>query len=214
LKKHSIARLIGSPPGYVGYEQGGALTEAVRRRPYQVVPFDEVEKAHPDVFNILLQVMDDGRLTDGQGRTVDFSNTLIVLTSNLGSELMGQDETNADIENQVMEVVKSAFRPEFLNRLDEILIFNRLRQENMRDIVDIQLKRLLAKLDEQGIVLEIDDKAKDWLAQKGFDSIYGARPLRRVIQKGLENPIASKIISGFSSDRIKVTADDDTLKLS
>ncbi|MDR1366054.1 MAG: ATP-dependent chaperone ClpB [Holosporales bacterium] len=214
MEKHSVARLIGSPPGYVGYEQGGALTEAVRRRPYQVILFDEIEKAHPDVFNILLQVMDDGRLTDGQGRTVDFSNTLIILTSNLGSELIGQDKTNADIESQVTEVVKGAFRPEFLNRLDEILIFNRLRQENMREIVDIQLKRLLAKLDEQGIALEIDDKAKALLAQKGFDSIYGARPLRRVIQKELENPIASKIISGLGSGRIKVTASDDSLKLS
>jgi ATP-dependent Clp protease ATP-binding subunit ClpB len=214
MEKHSVARLIGSPPGYVGYEQGGALTEAVRRRPYQVILFDEIEKAHSDVFNILLQVMDDGRLTDGQGRAVDFSNTLIILTSNLGSKLTKQGETSVDIENQVMEVVKSAFRPEFLNRLDEILIFNRLRQENMREIVDIQLKHLLTKLDEQGITLEIDDKAKEWLAQKGFDSIYGARPLRRVIQKELENPIASKIISGFSNDRIKVTINDNGLKLS
>ncbi|MDR1475539.1 MAG: ATP-dependent chaperone ClpB [Holosporales bacterium] len=204
MEKHSVSRLIGSPPGYIGYEQGGALTEAVRRRPYQVILFDEIEKAHADVFNMLLQVMDDGRLTDGQGKTVDFSNTLIILTSNLGSELV-KDDTSGNDDKRIMEVVKGVFRPEFLNRLDEILIFNRLRRENMREIVDIQLKKLVAKLEAQGIALDVDGKAKDWLTKEGFDSVYGARPLRRIIQKELENPIASKIIAGLGSDKIRVT---------
>ena len=191
MEKHSVARLIGAPPGYVGYEEGGALTEAVRRRPYQVILFDEIEKAHPDVFNVLLQVLDDGRLTDGQGRTVDFRNTLIVMTSNLGAEYLVNQKDGEDSEavrDQVMAVVRANFRPEFLNRVDEILLFHRLRREDMGRIVDIQLQRLLKLLDDRKITIKLEPAAREWLADKGYDPAYGARPLKRVIQKALQDP--------------------------
>jgi ATP-dependent Clp protease ATP-binding subunit ClpB len=203
MEKHAVARLIGAPPGYVGYEEGGALTEAVRRRPYQVVLFDEIEKAHPDVFNVLLQVLDDGRLTDGQGHTVDFRNTLIVMTSNLGSEYLvnqpeGQD-TDA-VKDQVMAVVRSAFRPEFLNRVDEIILFHRLKRGDMGRIVDIQMGRLQKLLDERKIVIRLEPSARDWLAERGYDPAYGARPLKRVIQKAVQDPLAELILSGRVKD--------------
>src|SRR6266436_1034913 len=203
MEKHSVSRLIGAPPGYVGYDEGGALTEAVRRRPYQVVLFDEIEKAHPDVFNVLLQVLDDGRLTDGQGRTVDFRNTLIVLTSNLGSEALANLPEGADVgeaRESVMEAVRAAFRPEFLNRLDEILLFRRLSRADMTDIVDIQLKRLARLLVDRKIALDIDQAAKVWLAKTGYDPVYGARPLKRVIQRALQNPLAEQILQGRIAD--------------
>ena len=203
MEKHSVARLIGAPPGYVGYDEGGALTEAVRRRPYQVILFDEVEKAHPDVFNVLLQVLDDGRLTDGQGRTVDFRNTLIVLTSNLGSEILANlPETVevASVRGEVMQIVRGAFRPEFLNRLDEILIFRRLSRADMKGIVDIQLDRLQKLLADRKIVLAVDAAARAWLAEAGYDPVYGARPLKRVIQRSLQNPLAELILAGRVSD--------------
>ncbi|TAL37612.1 MAG: ATP-dependent chaperone ClpB [Alphaproteobacteria bacterium] len=203
MEKHSVARMIGAPPGYVGYEEGGALTEAVRRRPYQVVLFDEVEKAHPDVFNILLQVFDDGRLTDGQGRVVDFSNTVLIMTSNLGSDFLVELKDGEDVEDaraSVMGVVRSAFRPEFLNRIDEILLFRRLSRDMMVNIVDIQLKGLEKMLAERQITLELDDKAKKHLADAGYDPMYGARPLKRVIQKDLQNPLANMIIEGKIAD--------------
>ncbi|HEX8417288.1 MAG TPA: ATP-dependent chaperone ClpB, partial [Methylobacterium sp.] len=203
MEKHSVARLIGAPPGYVGYEEGGALTEAVRRRPYQVVLFDEVEKAHPDVFNVLLQVLDDGRLTDGQGRTVDFRNTLLIMTSNLGAEYLvnqpeGQD-TDA-VRNEVMGVVRGHFRPEFLNRIDEIILFHRLKRSEMGAIVDIQLGRLQTLLDERKIAISVDPEARDWLADRGYDSAYGARPLKRVIQKTVQDPLAEQLLSGLIHD--------------
>ena len=203
MEKHAVARLIGAPPGYVGYEEGGALTEAVRRRPYQVVLFDEVEKAHPDVFNVLLQVLDDGRLTDGQGRTVDFRNTLLIMTSNLGSEYLvnqpaGQD-TDA-VRPEVMGVVRAHFRPEFLNRIDEIILFHRLARSEMGAIVEIQLGRLQKLLDERKIALDVDADARDWLADKGYDPAYGARPLKRVIQKNVQDPLAELILSGQIRD--------------
>jgi ATP-dependent Clp protease ATP-binding subunit ClpB len=203
MEKHSVARLIGAPPGYVGYEEGGALTEAVRRRPYQVVLFDEIEKAHPDVFNVLLQVLDDGRLTDGQGRTVDFRNVLIVMTSNLGSEylvnLPGGEDTKT-VEKEVMAVVRAHFRPEFLNRIDEIILFHRLRREDMGDIVDIQLRRLNRLLEDRKTKLDLDGKARQWLAEKGYDPTYGARPLKRVIQKWVQDPLAQMLLAGEIRD--------------
>jgi ATP-dependent Clp protease ATP-binding subunit ClpB len=207
MEKHSVARLIGAPPGYVGYDEGGALTEAVRRRPYQVVLFDEIEKAHPDVFNVLLQVLDDGRLTDGQGRTVDFRNTLIVMTSNLGAEYLvaqpeGQD-TDA-VRDQVMGEVRARFRPEFLNRVDEIILFHRLKREHMGRIVDIQVQRLGKLLEERKIAISLDNKARDWLADKGYDPAYGARPLKRVIQKHLQDPLAELILAGKVKDGDKM----------
>jgi len=203
MEKHSVARLIGAPPGYVGYEEGGALTEAVRRRPYQVVLFDEIEKAHPDVFNVLLQVLDDGRLTDGQGRTVDFRNTLIIMTSNLGAEYLvnqpeGQD-TDA-VRDEVMGVVRSHFRPEFLNRVDEIILFHRLKRTEMGAIVDIQMKRLQRLLEDRKIALELEPEAREWLSQKGYDPAYGARPLKRVIQKHVQDPLAEAILAGDIKD--------------
>jgi ATP-dependent Clp protease ATP-binding subunit ClpB len=211
MEKHSVARLIGAPPGYVGYEEGGALTEAVRRRPYQVILFDEIEKAHPDVFNVLLQVLDDGRLTDGQGRTVDFRNTLIVMTSNLGAEFLVNQKEGEDsdaVRDQVMTVVRASFRPEFLNRVDEILLFHRLRREDMGRIVDIQLQRLLKLLDERKIIITLEPAAREWLADKGYDPAYGARPLKRVIQKELQDPLAALILSGRvkDGDAVKVSA--------
>ncbi len=216
MEKHAVSRLIGAPPGYVGYEEGGALTEAVRRRPYQVVLFDEVEKAHPDVFNILLQVLDDGRLTDGQGRTVDFTNTVLIMTSNLGAEHLVRLEDGKSVEtvrNQVMEAVRAAFRPEFLNRLDEILLFARLGREQMTGIVDIQLGYLHKLLAGRRITLDIDDKARKWLADKGYDPAYGARPLKRVIQTELQNKLAELILRGEIPDgsAVRVTEKGGTL---
>ena len=203
MEKHSVARLIGAPPGYVGYEEGGALTEAVRRRPYQVVLFDEIEKAHPDVFNVLLQVLDDGRLTDGQGRTVDFKNTLIIMTSNIGSEFLANQKEGEDTEAvrpYVIAEMRTKFRPEFLNRIDEIILFHRLKREHMASIVDIQLGRLQKLLTDRKLKLEIDDKARTWLADKGYDPVYGARPLKRVIQKFVQDPLAEQILSGKVKD--------------
>jgi ATP-dependent Clp protease ATP-binding subunit ClpB len=216
MEKHSVARMIGAPPGYVGYEEGGALTEAVRRRPYQVILFDEVEKAHPDVFNVLLQVLDDGRLTDGQGRVVDFRNTLIVLTSNLGGDILaGQAEGHDtdEVRGQVMAIVRAAFRPEFLNRLDEIILFHRLFPEQMDAIVDIQLKRLKALLTDRKITLDLDGAAIAWLAETAYDPVYGARPLKRVIQRTLQNPLAGMILDGSISDgdHVHVTAGEGGL---
>ncbi|MBY3038073.1 ATP-dependent chaperone ClpB [Rhizobium laguerreae] len=217
MEKHSVARLIGAPPGYVGYDEGGALTEAVRRRPYQVVLFDEIEKAHPDVFNILLQVLDDGRLTDGQGRTVDFRNTMIIMTSNLGAEYLTQlrdGDDSGTVREQVMEVVRGHFRPEFLNRIDEIILFHRLKREEMGAIVDIQLKRLVALLSERKIVIDLDEEARHWLANKGYDPVYGARPLKRVIQKFVQDPLAEQILSGQVPDgsTVTVTSGSDRLQ--
>jgi ATP-dependent Clp protease ATP-binding subunit ClpB len=203
MEKHSVARLIGAPPGYVGYEEGGVLTEAVRRRPYQVILFDEVEKAHSDVFNILLQVLDDGRLTDGQGRTVDFRNTVIILTSNLGTEFLIGDETPA-VRADVMQAVRAHFRPEFLNRLDEIILFHRLTRPNMDRIVDIQVGRLTKLLADRKIDITLDAKAQEWLASAGYDPVYGARPLKRVIQRRLQNPLAQLLLEGKISDGSQV----------
>ncbi len=203
MEKHAVSRLIGAPPGYVGYEEGGALTEAVRRRPYQVVLFDEIEKAHPDVFNVLLQVLDDGRLTDGQGRTVDFRNTLIIMTSNLGSDYLVNQRDGDDSEavrEEVMAVVRGHFRPEFLNRVDEIVLFHRLRREQMGAIVDIQMARLRKLLDERKIVIELTPEARAFIADKGYDPAYGARPLKRVIQKLLQDPLAGRILAGTVKD--------------
>jgi ATP-dependent Clp protease ATP-binding subunit ClpB len=216
MEKHSVSRLIGAPPGYVGYDEGGALTEAVRRRPYQVVLFDEIEKAHPDVFNVLLQVLDDGRLTDGQGRTVDFKNTLIIMTSNLGSEYLVSLADHEDVDvarDNVMAVVKAAFRPEFLNRVDEIILFHRLRKTEMGAIVAIQIKRLAKLLEDRKISIELDDSAVKWLGERGYDPSYGARPLKRVMQKELQDPLAEKILGGEIRDGsvIKVSAGSDRL---
>ncbi len=216
MEKHSVARLIGAPPGYVGYEQGGVLTEAVRRRPYQVVLFDEVEKAHGDVFNILLQVLDDGRLTDSQGRTIDFRNTIIILTSNLGAQHIAElpdGESLEKVRPLVMNAVQQAFKPEFINRLDEIVLFNRLARDLMHRITEIQLGRLQTRLDERNVTISLDDKAYNWLSEAGYDPIYGARPLKRVIQRELENELAQKILSGKVMDgaTVNVSADKDGL---
>lgn len=212
MEKHSVARLIGAPPGYVGYEEGGVLTEAVRRRPYQVILFDEVEKAHPDVFNILLQVLDDGRLTDGQGRTVDFRNSLIIMTSNLGAEFLASNEEGEVSEEdaaKVMDVVRASFRPEFLNRIDEILIFHRLARSDMSKIVQIQLGSLSRLLADRSIGLDLSDEAIDWLADKGYDPAYGARPLKRVIQKYLQDPLAEQLLGGEIHDHSVTSVDCD-----
>ncbi len=203
MEKHAVARLVGAPPGYVGYEEGGVLTEAVRRRPYQVILFDEVEKAHADVFNVLLQVLDDGRLTDGQGRTVDFKNTVIILTSNLGTEYLSGDET-AEARAAVMAAVRGHFRPEFLNRLDEIILFHRLTRQDMDRIVDIQIGRLSKLLADRKIEIDLDNKARDWLGNAGYDTVYGARPLKRVIQKRLQDPLAQLLLEGKMGDGSKV----------
>lgn len=217
MEKHAVSRLIGAPPGYVGYDEGGALTEAVRRRPYQVVLFDEIEKAHPDVFNVLLQVLDDGRLTDGQGHTVDFRNTLIVMTSNLGSDYLVNQPEGEDtdkVRDQVMGVVRSAFRPEFLNRVDEIILFHRLQKSEMTSIVDIQMKRLQKLLDDRKIVITLEPSAREWLANKGWDPAYGARPLKRVIQKSVQDPLAEMILSGTVKDGETVVVSGGPLGLS
>jgi ATP-dependent Clp protease ATP-binding subunit ClpB len=218
MEKHSVSRLIGAPPGYVGYDEGGALTEAVRRRPYQVVLFDEIEKAHPDVFNVLLQVLDDGRLTDGQGRTVDFRNVLIVMTSNLGSDYLVNQPEGEDtkaVEKDVMNVVRGHFRPEFLNRVDEIILFHRLRREDMGAIVDIQFRRLAKLLEDRKIEISLDPKGRQWLADKGYDSAYGARPLKRVIQKWVQDPLAQSLLAGEIRDgqTVRVGADRGRLTI-
>jgi ATP-dependent Clp protease ATP-binding subunit ClpB len=216
MEKHSVSRLIGAPPGYVGYDEGGALTEAVRRRPYQVVLFDEIEKAHPDVFNVLLQVLDDGRLTDGQGRTVDFRNTLIIMTSNLGSEFLvnqPEGEDTSEVREQVMGMVRAHFRPEFLNRVDEIILFHRLQKSEMGRIVEIQFARLQKLLEERKITLTLDAAARDWLAAKGWDPAYGARPLKRVIQRNLQDPLAEMILAGevADGDRVAISSEGNVL---
>ncbi|MFQ5765787.1 MAG: ATP-dependent chaperone ClpB, partial [Rhodospirillales bacterium] len=218
MEKHAVARLIGAPPGYVGYDEGGALTEAVRRRPYQVVLFDEIEKAHPDVFNVLLQVLDDGRLTDGHGRTVDFRNTIIVMTSNLGGDVLAAQEEghdSAEVRDEVMTVVRQAFRPEFLNRLDEIILFHRLLREHMARIVEIQLGNLRRLLADRHITLKLDKAAESWLAEQGYDPVYGARPLKRVIQRSLQNPLAGLILEAKIADGedVKVSAGKDGLTI-
>jgi ATP-dependent Clp protease ATP-binding subunit ClpB len=213
MEKHAVARLIGAPPGYVGYEEGGVLTEAVRRRPYQVILFDEVEKAHSDVFNVLLQVLDDGRLTDGQGRTVDFKNTVIILTSNLGTEFLGLEGDQTQARAQVMQAVRSHFRPEFLNRLDEIILFHRLTRANMDKIVEIQMGRLDKLLADRKIVVTLDDKARHWLGNAGYDPVYGARPLKRVIQRRLQDPLAQLILEGRITDGSQVTVSASTTGL-
>jgi ATP-dependent Clp protease ATP-binding subunit ClpB len=212
-EKHSVARLVGAPPGYVGYDEGGQLTEAVRRRPYSVVLLDEVEKAHPEVFDILLQVLDDGRLTDGQGRTVDFRNVLLILTSNLGSQFLADQTLDAGTKRQaVMNVVRTSFKPEFLNRLDEIVLFDALDTEELAQIVEIQLKRLNARLADRRIGVEATAGAKEWLALTGFDPVYGARPLRRLVQTTIEDELARQVLSGQVSDGDTVTFDVDDSK--
>jgi len=209
MEKHSVARMIGAPPGYVGYEEGGYLTEAVRRRPYSVILLDEVEKAHQDVFNVLLQVLDDGRLTDGQGRTVDFRNTVIIMTSNLGSQVIQEyagEKNYAKMKSAVMEIVQQSFRPEFINRIDDIVVFHPLGTKQIRAIVDIQLVYLRKRLQERNMDLTLDDSARDLIGEAGFDPVYGARPLKRAIQQQIENPLAQKILQGefVPGDRIRV----------
>jgi len=216
MEKHSVARMIGAPPGYVGYEEGGYLTEAVRRRPYSVILLDEVEKAHQDVFNVLLQVLDDGRLTDGQGRTVDFRNTVIIMTSNLGSQVIQEysgEKNHSKMKSAVMEIVQQSFRPEFINRIDDIVVFHPLGTQQIRAIVDIQLVYLRKRLQERNMDLTLDDAARDLLGEAGFDPVYGARPLKRAIQQQIENPLAQKILQGefVPGDRIRVTARDEEL---
>jgi ATP-dependent Clp protease ATP-binding subunit ClpB len=223
MEKHSVSRLIGAPPGYVGYDEGGSLTEAVRRRPYQVILFDEVEKAHPDVFNVLLQVLDDGRLTDGQGRTVDFKNTLIIMTSNLGSEYLADLSASPDgevdsveaVRPLIMEVVRKHFRPEFLNRIDEIILFKRLGREQMDKIVGIQLQRVERLLADRRMSIVLDASATHWLAERGYDPVYGARPLKRVIQKELVDVVARKLLAGELADGsvIQVSAGEGGLEI-
>jgi len=220
MEKHTVSRLIGAPPGYVGYEAGGQLTEAVRRRPYAVILFDEVEKAHPDVFNVMLQILDDGRVTDGQGRTVDFTNTVLILTSNIGSqsilELAGDPEQHTAMEQRVNEALKAKFRPEFLNRLDDQIIFRSLEKEELRRIVSLQVERLRSRLEQRKLDLQLSDIAADWLATIGFDPVYGARPLKRAIQRELETPIAKAILAGQLSEgqTVQVDAGDDKLSIS
>jgi ATP-dependent Clp protease ATP-binding subunit ClpB len=214
-ERHAVARLIGAPPGYVGYEEGGQLTEAVRRKPYSVVLFDEVEKAHPDVFNTLLQLLDDGRLTDGQGRTVDFRNTVVVMTSNIGSELWstaprgGDDGASAITREAVMNILRQHFRPEFLNRIDEVVVFHSLTQEHLKQIVDIQLGRVRRLLAERGLTLDVTDAAKAFLAREGWDPTYGARPLKRAIQRELQDPLALRILQGEFREGSTIRVDVD-----
>jgi ATP-dependent Clp protease ATP-binding subunit ClpB len=213
MERHSVARLIGAPPGYVGYEEGGYLTEAIRRKPYSVILFDEIEKAHQDVFNILLQILDDGRLTDGKGRTVDFRNTVVIMTSNIGSQwirdLAGNDE---EMRKRVMEALRSHFRPEFLNRVDEILIFNSLGLDEIKAIVDLQVNRLRKRMSEKNLSIELTDRAKGYVAEEGYDPAYGARPLRRTIEKEIQNPLALKLLEGefVEGDTVKVDLDSKT----
>jgi ATP-dependent Clp protease ATP-binding subunit ClpB len=215
MEKHSVSRLIGAPPGYVGYEEGGYLTEAVRRRPYSVVLFDEIEKAHPDVFNALLQILEDGRMTDGQGRTVDFKNTVIIMTSNLGSQYIQDlaDTNRKEMEQRVMAALRDAFKPEFLNRIDDIIIFNSLGREQIKSIVEIQLKRLRQNLAQRKMALDITEGAKALLAEKGYDPVYGARPLKRTIQRLIQDPLAVKILEGEfkEGDGIKIDSDGNEM---
>jgi ATP-dependent Clp protease ATP-binding subunit ClpB len=207
MEKHTVSRLIGAPPGYVGYDEGGQLTEAVRRRPYAVILLDEVEKAHPDVFNVLLQLLDDGRLTDGQGRTVDFTNAVLIMTSNLGSEFIQPDLSDGMVESRVMEVVRTTFRPEFLNRVDDVMVFRRLTRDQLREIVDIQLAALERRLAERRLTIEVSGPAKDYLADRGFDPVYGARPLKRVIQHELTDALAMKLLDGTYVDGDRIVVD-------
>jgi len=210
MEKHSVSRLMGAPPGYVGYDEGGQLTEAVRRRPYAVVLLDEVEKAHPDIFNVLLQVLDDGRLTDGQGRTVDFRNAVIIMTSNLGSEHIGAAEASrTEIETRVMGVVRSTFRPEFLNRIDDVLVFDRLSRAEIGHIVELQLERFRRRLGERGLTFTLSDSAATLLADRGYDPVYGARPLKRAIQQLVENPLASALLRGEFPEGCSIRAERD-----
>jgi ATP-dependent Clp protease ATP-binding subunit ClpB len=221
MERHSVSRLVGAPPGYVGYDEGGQLTEAVRRRPYSVLLFDEIEKGHPDVFNILLQLLDDGRLTDGQGRTVDFRNTVVIMTSNIGSHLIAEMAPDADesererIRNEVLGVLRQNFRPEFLNRVDDIIVFSRLDRQQLRRIVSLQIDELRARLAQRSITLEVEDSALDLLAVEGYDPTYGARPLRRVIQRRLQDPLALAILEGTlrDGDTARVTAADGELRI-
>jgi ATP-dependent Clp protease ATP-binding subunit ClpB len=211
-EKHSVARLVGAPPGYVGYDQGGQLTESVRRRPYSVVLLDEVEKAHQDVFDVLLQVLDDGRLTDGQGRTVDFRNTILILTSNLGSQIIADQTLDERQRNDaVLSVVRSSFKPEFLNRLDDIVVFNTLSSEELESIVDIQIRRLSARLAQRRLTVDVTPAARDWLAINGFDPVYGARPLRRLVQSAIGDQLARQLLSGAirDGDTLVVETRDD-----
>jgi ATP-dependent Clp protease ATP-binding subunit ClpB len=209
MEKHTVSRLIGAPPGYVGYDEGGQLTEAVRRRPYSVILFDEIEKAHHDVFNVMLQLLDDGRLTDGHGRTVDFRNTVVIMTSNIAGQLIlsfkGQDYEK--MKEQCLEVLRQSFRPEFLNRVDEIVVFHPLARDQLRQIVDVQLERLRKRLEERKIELALSDAARDYLAEKGYDPVYGARPLKRMIQRELETALGRKILVGEIRDGSRVTVD-------
>jgi ATP-dependent Clp protease ATP-binding subunit ClpB len=213
MEKHTVARLIGAPPGYVGFEEGGQLTEAVRRRPYSVILFDEIEKAHHDVFNVLLQILDDGRLTDGQGRTVNFKNTVVIMTSNIGSQFLtgyrGGDDPQAydAMKQEVLEALRQHFRPEFLNRVDDVVVFHPLTRSHLRNIVDIQLERLQRRLTDHHLELVFTDGAKDWLAERGYDAVYGARPLKRVIQNAVENPLAQRIIGGDVRDGERLLVD-------
>jgi len=208
-EKHTVSRLIGAPPGYVGYEQGGQLTEAIRRRPYSVVLFDEIEKAHPDVFNVFLQILDDGRLTDGQGRVVDFKNVIIIMTSNLGSDLILNAASTEEIRGALQDLLKVSFRPEFLNRIDETVIFNRLGKTEIHKIVDIQLQRLAQRLEDRKIRITVTEQAREFLAERGYDPLYGARPLKRTIQAELENPLAREIIAGRYREGSEVLVDRD-----
>ncbi len=219
MEKHTVSRLMGAPPGYVGYEEGGQLTEAIRRRPYSVVLFDEIEKAHPDVFNVMLQILDDGRLTDSQGRTVDFTNTIIIMTSNIGSQyildIAGDDSQYEEMRTRVMNAMRDSFRPEFLNRIDDIIIFHSLAKSQLRNIVKIQIQRLQTRLEEQKLALDLSEEALDFLAEIGYDPVYGARPLKRSIQRYLETAIAKSILkSEFKAgDTIYVNVEDERLKL-
>jgi ATP-dependent Clp protease ATP-binding subunit ClpC len=227
-EKHTVSRLIGAPPGYVGYDEGGQLTEAIRRRPFRVILLDEIEKAHPEVFNTLLQILDDGRLTDGQGRTVDFKNTVVIMTSNAGVELIKREgqigftssktetktqKSHEDMKDKVMNEVKKLFRPEFLNRLDEIIVFHELTEEQLRKIVDLMVKDLQNRLAERKLNLELTEKAKSWLAKEGYDPVYGARPLRRIIERFVENPLSSQVLRGElkEGDTVKVDLGKDEL---
>jgi ATP-dependent Clp protease ATP-binding subunit ClpB len=217
MEKHAVARMIGAPPGYIGYEEGGQLTEAVRRRPYAVILFDEIEKAHPDVFNVLLQILDDGRLTDSKGRTVDFKNTVLIMTSNLGSrEIQEAGDDERQMRASVMEELRAHFKPEFLNRVDEVVIFHQLSREQIVEIIDLQLERLRALLAERQITLTLDDSARQLLAREGYDPAYGARPLKRAIQTLLQNPLAAKLLSGeiMAGQNIHVSAEGDEMKFS
>jgi len=210
MERHAVSRLIGAPPGYVGYDQGGQLTEAVRRRPYSVILFDEIEKAHPDVFNVLLQILDDGRLTDGQGRTVDFRNTVIIMTSNLGSTYITSlgDDRQAEMRQQVMEALRANFRPEFLNRIDETIIFTALRREEIEEIVTIQLQQVSRRLEDRQIEIQVTPAARAWLAARGYDPVFGARPLKRLIQKEVLDPLATRLLSGRLHDGETVVIDE------